>query len=115
MGRRHRQREKLSAPTTEYRDDEAGLLRLRGSLTPGSRRRYSETLHGGLHREDARARAVELLFEHLAESWEIAGVQTRRPAELLARLRLASAAEREFVLRSLRGHVAEHFPELEEP
>lgn len=115
MGRRHRQREKLTAPLSHYRDAEGNLLTLRGSLKPGSRRLYAETLHGGSHREDARARAIELLFEHLAAGWTLAGVQSERPAELLARYRLASRAEREFVIASLRAHLAEHFPELEAP
>lgn len=115
MGRRHRQRAKLAVPVSEYRDSESGVLALRGSLPPAARREYAEVLHGGLHREDARGRATELLFERLAVSWTIAGVTTDRQKEMLARYRMASAAEREFVLRALREHAAEHFPELEAP
>ena len=118
MGRRHRQRAretKLSAPTSEYRDTDGNLLVLRGSLPPAARREYAQVLGSGLHREDARQRAAELLFERLAVSWTVAGVTTDRQKELLGRYRLASAPEREFVLRSLRAHAAEHFPELEAP
>lgn len=115
MGRRHRQREKLSAPTSDYTDAEGNVLVLRGALSPASRRRYAEVLGGGRHREDARQRAIELLFEHLAVSWTIAGLGTERPKELLARYRLASAAEREFVLGALRAHLAENFPDVEAP
>lgn len=118
MGRRSRQRresDKLVAPTSEYRDPQGGVLALRGSLTPATRRRYADVLSGGLDREDARARAIELLFEHLAVAWTISEVVTDRQKDLVARYRMASAAERTFVLQSLRAHVAEHFPGVEVP
>ena len=115
MGKRSRQRTKLAAPVGEYADPEAGTLRLRGSLSPGARREYGAVLAGGLHREDARQRATELLFERLAVAWTVAGVQTSAQRELLGRYRMASAAERAFVLRALRKHIAENFPELEAP
>lgn len=118
MGRRGRERAKqnaLSAPVTEYRDADGNVLALRGALTPATRQAYAETLSGGLHREDARARAIEMLFERLAVSWTISGIETSRQKELLARYRMATAAEREFVLASLRTHLAENFPELEAP
>lgn len=112
---RKRQREKLSAPTSEYRDAEGNVLTLRGSLTPGSRREYADVLAGGLEREDAWQRATELLFERLAVSWVISGVDITRQKELLGRYRMASADERRFVRDALREHAAEHFPELEAP
>jgi hypothetical protein len=115
MGRRQRQREKLVAPVSEYRDAEGSLLVLRGSLTPGARREYAEVFAGGLHREDARARALEMLFERLTVSWTISGLEIKRQKELLGRYRMATAPERDFVLASLRTHLAENFPELEAP
>jgi len=116
VGRRHRQREKLTAPTSEYRDAEGAVLTLRGSMTPATRQGYAAVLAGSpLEREDAWQRAVEFLFERLAVEWEIAGVATSRQKELLARLRIASAAERRFVRDALREHLTEHFPELEAP
>lgn len=115
MGRRHRQREKLAAPVSEYPDPEGGLLRLRGSLTAASRREYAEVLAGGLDREDAWQRSVELLFERLAVSWTITGLEINRQKELLGRYRMASSTEREFVRDCLREHVSEHFPELQAP
>ena len=116
MGRRRRaQREKLAAPTAEYRDEQGDVLVLRGSLTPGARREYAATLSGGLDREDAWQRATELLFERLAVSWAIAGLEITRQKELLGRYRMATGDERRFVRDSLRRHVAEHFPELESP
>jgi hypothetical protein len=115
VGRRHRQRTKVAAPVSEYRDEEGNVLVLRGSLPPAARRQYAEVLAGGLHREDARQRAVELLFERLAVSWTISGLAIERQRELLGRYRMASASERAFVLDSLRVHLPAHFPELEAP
>jgi hypothetical protein len=107
--------EKLTAPSYNYADDEGNVLTLRGSLTPASRLVYAETLAGGVNQEDAWQRATELLFERLAVSWTIAGLETKRQKELLTRYRMASASEREFVRDALRSHLAEHFPELQAP
>jgi hypothetical protein len=115
VGRRHRQRTRLAAPVLEYADTEGNVLALRGSLTPATRREYADTLDGGLNREDARQRAIELLFERLAVSWTISGLETSRQKELIGRYRMASGPEREFVLESLRTHLAEHFPEVQAP
>jgi hypothetical protein len=110
-----RARERPTAPSYDYTDDEGNVLTLRGSLTPASRLVYAETLTGGLSQEDAWQRATELLFERLAVSWTIAGLETKRQKELLTRYRMASASEREFVRDALRSHLAEHFPELQAP
>jgi hypothetical protein len=115
MAKRTRKQEKLAAPTAEYRDPEGNVLTLRGSLTPGSRRRYADTLAGGLEREDAWQRATELLFEFLAVSWAISGLEITRQKELLGRYRMSTAEERQFVRDTLREHVSEHFPELQAP
>ena len=115
MGKRSRQRQKIAAPSTDYTDPDGSVLTLRGVLTPATRMQYAETLHGGLHREDALARAQELLFERLAVSWTIAEITTSRQKQLLQRYRVATAAERAFVLEALRAHLAENFPDLEAP
>jgi hypothetical protein len=115
VGRRHRQREKLAAPSSEYRDAEGNVLTLRGSLSPASRREYVAALEGGLEREDAWQRAAELLFERLAVSWTIAGLEITRQKELLGRYRMASNAERRFVRDALREHLSTEFPELQAP
>ncbi len=131
MGRRQRQRTKRAAqpvgaaaappddrsgpPVSEYRDADGSALVLRGSLTAAARREFTGVLTGGLDREDAAQRAIELLFERLAVSWAIAGLRIDRQRELLGRYRMASAAEREFVRASLREHAGEHFPELDVP
>jgi len=112
---RKRQPERLTAPTSEYRDPDGNVLTLRGSLTPGARREYADILAGGLNREDAWQRATELLFERLAVSWTIAGVEVTRQKELLGRYRMATTDERRFVRDRLREHVAENFPEMQAP
>jgi hypothetical protein len=111
---------RLKAPASEYRDAEGNVLTLRGALTPATRLKYAEMLSGAgasaaATREDAWQRAVELLFEHLAVRWEIAGAPIERQRELLARLRAASPQEREWVRSVLREHCAEHFPDVRAP
>jgi hypothetical protein len=115
MGRRSRKREKVVPPTSDYRDADGNVLTLRGSLTPGARREYAETLRSGLDREDAWQRATEQLFERLAVSWTIADLEITRQQELLGRYRMASTDERRFVRDALRDHIVEHFPELPAP
>ncbi|MGI8512032.1 MAG: hypothetical protein ACR2NH_05325 [Solirubrobacteraceae bacterium] len=120
MGRRSRQREKAVAPSTDYPDAEGNVLTLRGSMSAKTRRAYAAVLAGtadapGAAREDAWHRAAEFLFERLAVRWEIAGLPLERQAELLARYRMASTAERDWVRATLRTHLADHFPELEAP
>jgi hypothetical protein len=121
VGRRSRQREQRAqssvpeAPPTDYRDPAGNVLTLRGSLTASTRRQYAKTLAGGFNREDAWQRATEFLFERLAVSWTIAGLELTSQRDLLGRYRLASGDERRFIRDSLREHLREHFPELEAP
>ena len=118
MGRRGREKAKqtaLKAPVTEYRGADGSVLVLRGALTPATRQLYTDTLGGGLHREDARARAIELLFERLVASWTISEIETSRQKELLARYRFATQDERLWIRGVLREHLAEWFPDLEAP
>jgi hypothetical protein len=124
VGRRQRQRQKLAgdgrrsrpaASVGEYRDADGNLLVLRGSLSPAARREYAGVLAGGTDREDAWQRAAELLFERLAVSWTIAGLEITSQHELLGRYRMATGEERRFVRESLRAHAGERFPELEAP
>lgn len=110
----------VSAPESEYTDAQGNVLVLRGSLTLGARREYAQTVSGETARaaatqEDAWQRAVELLFERLAVSWDIAGVPIERQRDLLVRLRAASPEERAWVREVLREHCAEHFPDVRAP
>ena len=91
------------------------MLTLRGSMTPATRLRYAETVAGGGARaggtqEDTWHRAVELLFEHLAVSWMIAGAPIERQNELLERFRAATAHERAWVREALRRALRGELP-----
>jgi hypothetical protein len=119
MGKRARKRDKVSAPTSSYTDPEGNVLELRGSLTPATRREYASLLAGGTGpaqtREDIWQRAVEFLFERLAVSWTVSGVETAKQKELLLRFRVASVEERTWIRGVLREHLAEWFPDVEAP
>lgn len=111
---------KLTAPESEYEDEQGNVLTLRGSLTPGARREYAQTRAGrgarpAETREDAEQRSFELLFERLAVRWQIAGAPIEAQRELLARLRVADRRERAFVRDALRRHCEENFPEVQAP
>jgi hypothetical protein len=114
-------RPRLKPQNTEYPDGEGGVLVLRGSLTAATRATYAriasgEDLGAAANREDAWQRAFEFLFERLAVSWTIAGTTPiTRQAELLGRLRVASAAERSWLRERLREHCAEWFPDVNAP
>jgi hypothetical protein len=105
MGRRARRRDdgalpagQLEAPTQSYRDSEGNELELRGALTL-----------------KARQRATEWLFERLAVSWTIHGLELDKQKELLGRYRMATADQRQFVRDSLRAHLQEYFPDMQAP
>jgi hypothetical protein len=122
VGRRARRQEKerLAAPDSDYTDAQGDVLTLRGSLTVGSRLEYAQALAGTGARaaatsEDAWQRAVELLFEHLAARWVIAGAPLERQRDLLARFRAASPEQRAWVRDVVREHCAEHFPDVQAP
>lgn len=121
---RHRPRrqrpERLKAPGSDYTDAEGNVLTLRGAMTAATRVKYAESLAGedaraASTREDTWQRAVELLFEHLAVRWTIAGAPIERQRELLERFRAASPAERAWVRETLREHCAENFPDVRAP
>jgi hypothetical protein len=112
--------QRLKAPSSDYTDAEGNVLTLRGAMTPATRVKYAETLAGeharaASTREDTWQRAVELLFEHLAVRWTIAGAPVERQRELLERFRVASPEERAWVRESLREHCAENFPDVQAP
>jgi hypothetical protein len=122
VGRRARrqERERLTAPHSDYTDAQGDVLSLRGSLTVGSRQEYAQALAGTAGRaaatsEDSWQRAVELLFERLAVRWVIAGTPLERQRDLLARFRVASPEQRAWVREVLREHCAEHFPDVRAP
>ncbi len=105
------------APESEYRSPDGDVLALRGAMTPGTRASTPPALAARRCRRRTRGSArVEFLFERLATSWEVAGTEPiTRQKELLARFRVASHAERRWIRDVLREHLAEHFPELQQP
>jgi hypothetical protein len=116
VGRRNRQRERVKAPTREYRGADGAVLELRGSMTPATRREYAAVLHDvSRTTDDSWQRAVEFLFERLAVRWTVHDVPTEGQRELLMRYRLATQDERRFVRDAVREHLAEHFPDVEAP
>ena len=116
MGKRNRERGRISAPSTDYRDAEGNVLVLRGSMSPLTRRKYASILHDQRRTtDDSWQRAVEFLFERLVERWVMHDVPTGGQRELLQRYRMASADERRWIRDVLRRHLAEHFPDVEAP
>ena len=121
MGKRGRQREKLSAPTSDvHRRRRQRARRCAASLTPATRREYAALLAGGTGRADARGHrgsaAVEFLFERLAVRWAIArrrDVASRRSCSCASASRRAD--ERAWIRDVLREHLAEWFPDVEAP
>jgi len=116
MGKRNRGLGRISAATTDYRDDDGNVLTLRGSMSPLTRRKYAATLHDQRKTtDDSWQRAVELLFERLVVRWTIYDVPTEGQQELLERYRIASAEERRWIRDVLREHIAAGFPDVEAP
>jgi len=116
MGKRNRGAGRISAPTTDYRDDDGNVLTVRGSMSPLTRRKYAHTLHDQSRTtDDSWQRGVEFLYERLVERWTIYDVPTEGQKELLARYRIASADERRWIRDVLREHLAAQFPDVEAP
>ena len=116
MGRRSRrrgQRESAPASTTEYRDAEGNVLTLRDELTAGTLRQLEQLdSKPAASAEDRWQRSVELLFERLAVSWEIAGLPLTSQKELLGRYRMASGDERRWVRETITEHLAGRHPDV---
>jgi hypothetical protein len=116
VGRRSRkrgQRESAPASATDYRDAEGNVLRLRDTLSEGTLRELDRLDSKPTASADDRwQRRVELLFERLAVSWEIAGLPLESQRELLGRYRMASADERRWVRETLAEHLRERHPDV---
>jgi hypothetical protein len=116
VGRRSRRRGQHESPpasTTDYRDAEGNVLTLRDLLTAGTLRQLEQLdSKPAASAEDRWQRRVELLFERLAVSWEIAGVPLESQKELLGRYRMASADERRWVRETLAEHLSTRHPDI---
>ena len=112
MGKRGRNREKLSAPTTDYTDAEGNVLTLRDALSPGTLRELEKLSSSpAASQEDKWQRRGELLFERLVAGRTISGLPLEGQKELLGRFRMASADERRWLRDTLEQHIAARHPE----
>ena len=116
MGRRSRrrgQREGAPATTTDYRDAEGNVLTLRDTLSAGTLRQLEQLdSKPAASADDRWQRRVELLFERLAVSWEIAGLPLESQKGLVGRYRMASAGERRWVRETLAEHLRTRHPDV---
>jgi hypothetical protein len=102
------------ASTTDYRDEEGGVLTLRDDLSAGTLRKLTDLdAKPAASAEDRSQRRVEFLFERLAVRWEIAGLPLEGQKELLGRYRMASSGERQQVRKALAEHLAQRHPDLD--
>ncbi len=110
---KRRRREREPVETIDYTDPEGNVLTLRQSLSEKAIRKINKP-----HRKDAAsaedvwARRNEMLFEHLAVSWEVAGLPLDDQKMLLGRYRMASADEQRWVRETIAAHVERHIREL---
>jgi hypothetical protein len=112
--RRGQQAAAAPATTTDYRDEEGGVLTLRDDLSAGTIRKLDDLdAKPAASAEDRWQRRVEFLFERLAVRWEIAGLPLEGQKELLGRYRMASSGERQRVRKALAEHLAARHPEIE--
>jgi hypothetical protein len=112
--RRGRRAPAAPATTTNYRDEEGGVLTLRDELSASTLRKLADLdAKPAASAEDRWQRRVEFLFERLAVRWEIAGLPLEGQKELLGRYRMASSGERQQVRKALAEHLAERHPEIE--
>ena len=89
------------------------MLRLRDTLSEGTLRELERLdSQPAASADDRWQRRVELLFERLAVSWEIAGLPLQSQRELLGRYRMASADERRWVRETLAEHLHERHPDV---
>ena len=121
MGRRSRRRARgggaeegtPAGTTTDYRDADGNVLTLRDELSAGTLRALVQLeARPAASADDRWQRRVELLFERLTVSWEIAGLPLSSQKELLGRYRMASADERRWVRETLTEHLATRHPDV---
>ena len=92
------------------------MLTLRNRLSAGTLGELEQLEHRpAASAEDRWQRRSEVLFERLAVSWTVEGVEWTKQKEVLARFRVATPEEKAWVRDVLREHVAEWFPDVEAP
>jgi hypothetical protein len=119
VGRRSRRRDRdRDAPaagradTTDYADPDGNVLTLRDRVSGGTLRKLrSLEARPAASADDRWQRREEILFEHLAVGWTIAGLPLTSQRELLGRYRMADSETRAWVRRTLDEHLSEKQPE----
>jgi hypothetical protein len=97
---------------TEYADSEGNVLALRDQLSPGTMRKIADLeARPAASANDRWQRREELLFEHLAVTWTIAGLPLTGQRELLGRYRIADSETRSWVRRTIHEHLGEKQPD----
>jgi hypothetical protein len=113
MTKEGKRREREPVETVDYTDSEGNVLTLRQSLSEKTIRKINKP-----HRRDASsaedvwARRNEMLFEHLAVRWEIAGLPLDDQKMLIGRYRMADSSEQRWVRETIDRHVERYIPEL---
>lgn len=111
--RKKPRRPREKAPTVDYADPEGNVLTLRQTLSAGTIAKVGEGLaSAAASQDDAWHRRSELLFEHLAVRWEIAGLPLDDQRMLLGRYRMAEAETQRWVRQTIDRHLERHIPEL---
>lgn len=116
--KRHKgnRRERSAAETADYAGPDDGVLTLRCGLSGGTIQKLQRAeSNPAASVDDLWRRRMEMLFEHLAVSWTIAGMPITGQKMLLGRYRMASADEQRWVRETIEAHVAAHIPELARP
>jgi hypothetical protein len=111
MKRRRREREPVE--TVDYTDPDGNVLTLRQSLSDKTIRKINKPhKKDAASAEDVWARRNEMLFEHLAVSWEVAGLPLDDQKMLIGRYRMATSDEQRWVRETIDAHVERYIPEL---
>ena len=115
VARRKQRGRREPATTYDYTDAEGNVLTLRGELSGRTIAKLGEPpSRAGASAEDAWHRRMEMLFEHLAVRWVIAGLPLDDQKMLLGRYRMADADTQTWVRRTIAEHLERHIPELAE-
>jgi hypothetical protein len=112
--KRRQRRPREPAPTERYSDAEGNVLVLRSRLSDKTIEKVREGIAApGASAEDQWRRREEMLFERLAVSWEIAGLEPlTEQGMLLGRYRMADSETQRWVRETIAAHVERHMPEL---
>lgn len=111
MAKRKR-KEKAPVETEAYTDDDGNVLRLRTELSGGTIRKILRDAKAGATADDVWQRRIELTFERLAVSWDIAGMPIDDQKMLIGRYRMATQEERRWVQHTIARHLDRFIPEL---